>query len=376
MKKKPFRDYHILEFFKSYNPKEMPLDRALRHYFKHNRALGAKDRAEIAETVYGIIRWLGLVDFFCKKPITYEKRLQIFRDLSSLKKELPENMPEHIAVSFPKVLFNKVKESHGQKAKEICLALNKRAPLTIRVNSLKISRDKLFNGWKEKYRISLCRLAKDGIIFHEKINLFSLPEFKEGFFEIQDEASQLAAEMVDVKRGDSVLDFCAGAGGKALAIAARLGNSGQIYLHDIRKKILQDAKKRFKRAGAQNFQIFSPDDPKLKKLKKKMDWVIADVPCTGSGTYRRNPDMKWRFSGTMLKELVGKQRHIFEKALSFLKPDGKIAYFTCSILQEENQLQVAHFLKTYNLSLVGTPLQTIPKPNGMDGFFAAIFSRS
>lgn len=374
MKKRPFREHHLLNFFEGYEIKPQALDFALHLYFKGNKALGSKDRAWIAKNVYGIVRWQGLIDYFLDEPINYEKRLETFIDLDPLKFKNREDIPEHIRVSFPKILFDQIKKSHGKKAEEICYALNSAAPTTIRVNALKTTREKILESWEKKYEVSPCKKAPNGIIFNKRINFFELPEFKQGFFEVQDEASQLVADMIDAKPNDSILDYCAGSGGKTLAFAPKLNNSGQIYLYDIRPRILQEAKKRLKRAGVQNAQIIKPNDPKLKKLKKKMDWVLVDAPCTGSGTYRRNPDMKWKFDEQMLKELVGKQRNIFEKALSFLKPGGHIVYATCSILKEENQTQVEHFLKTYDLQLVGTPFQSTPMIDGMDGFFAAVFS--
>ncbi len=123
-----------------------------------------------------------------------------------------------------------------------------------------------------------------------------MPEFKQGLFEVQDEGSQLIANLMDPTPGDQVMDYCAGSGGKTLAFAPKMQHRGQIYLHDIRPWALDEARKRLKRAGIQNAQVVLPEDPKLNKLRGKMDWVLVDAPCTGSGTFRRNPDMKWKFS--------------------------------------------------------------------------------
>lgn len=229
--------------------------------------------------------------------------------------------------------------------------------------------------WKGKYEVSPCQLAPHGIVFHKKINFFNLPEFKEGLFEVQDEGSQLVADLCRVEPGEQVLDYCSGSGGKTLAFAYRMQQKGQIFLHDIRDHILAEAKKRLKRAGIQNAQIIEYESPKLKKLKKKMDWVLVDAPCSGTGTLRRNPDMKWKFSEEALRRLVGEQRMIFEKALSFLKPSGKIVYATCSILKEENEEQISHFLKTYPLELAADPFRSLPQKDSMDGFFGAVFKK-
>lgn len=200
-----------------------------------------------------------------------------------------------------------------------------------------------------------------------------MPEFKKGLFEVQDEGSQLLAALVKAEPGQLVMDYCAGSGGKTLAFAPLMHNKGQIFLHDIRSYALIEARKRLKRAGIQNAQIVLAEDEKLKKLKKKMDWVLVDAPCSGTGTMRRNPDMKWAFTEDTIPRLVGQQRTIFEKALSYLHPQGKIIYATCSLLKEENEEQVTHFLKTYSLKLVAPFFQTKPSKGEMDGFFGAIF---
>jgi 16S rRNA C967 or C1407 C5-methylase (RsmB/RsmF family) len=163
-----------------------------------------------------------------------------------------------------------------------------------------------------------------------------------------------------------VLDYCAGAGGKTLAFAHLLQQTGQIYLHDIRPAALQEARKRLNRAGVQNVQFsISPT------LKGKMDWVIVDVPCSGTGTLRRNPDLKWKFETMDLEKLMGEQQAIFQEALSYLHPEGHIVYMTCSILPHENEHQIQYFQKTFDLEVVEI-FQTLPLLNGMDGFFAAV----
>ena len=218
-------------------------------------------------------------------------------------------------------------------------------------------------------------LITNSIIFNKKINFFGTEEFKQGLFEIQDEGSQNVAALVKAKPGQHFIDYCAGAGGKALAIAPSMDNKGQIYLHDIRNYPLQQAKKRLKRAGIQNAQIIEAGSAKLRKLKRSADWVFVDTPCSGSGTWRRNPTMKWDYKEGMIETLVGQQRTIFEKALSFMKPEGHIVYATCSIFPEENQQQIEHFTSLYDLEVVGKPFQSLPTPNGMDGFFGAILKK-
>lgn len=374
MLKIPFRDFHLLKILETYSKKKLPLDLIIGDYFHANKALGSKDRAYIANTAYHIIRWKGLLNHILNSEDNWEEILKFISSNDLNEYVHSKTIPPHIRVSFPEILFDLLKNSYGiDRALELCLLCNEQAPATIRVNTLKISRDKLFEKWKNEYQIRLCKHSKTGIIFDRKINFFGLPEFKEGFFEVQDEGSQLLAELIEAMPGDQILDFCSGSGGKALAIAPKMAQKGQLFLHDIREKALIEAKKRLKRAGIQNAQIIKEDSLTLKKLKKKMDWILVDAPCSGTGTLRRNPDMKWRFDEETVPKLVGLQRIIFEKALSYLKPEGKIVYATCSMLFEENQQQVEHFLRTYPLEVINSPLQTWPKSGEMDGFFGVTF---
>jgi 16S rRNA (cytosine967-C5)-methyltransferase len=208
-----------------------------------------------------------------------------------------------------------------------------------------------------------------GIHFHERINFFILPEFKEGLFEIQDEASQMAAGLVKAKPKQHVLDFCAGAAGKTLAFAHLLKNTGQIYLHDIRQRALHRGRERLNRAGVQNVQFALPSK------KGEMDWIVVDVPCTGTGTLRRNPDLKWKFDPSKLDHLLEEQRAIFREAVAYLHVDGHIIYMTCSLLPQENEEQAAYFQKEFSLEIVET-FKTPPLLNGMDGFYAVVFKNT
>ncbi len=377
MNKLPFRDYHILQLLKSWDGDERcPLDLSIHRYFKTHKALGSKDRAEIAETIYGMVRWLALIDFLVEGSASWTNRLELYRSFDPSVYQNDPAIPSHIKLSFPQDLYSLIVNSHGEEeAKKICWDCNFPAPTTVRANTLKTSRKKLLKLWDHDFDVSACKQTDTGICFHKKVNFFQLPAFKEGKFEVQDEGSQLLAELIECKPGEHVLDYCAGSGGKTLAFAPRMRGKGQIFLHDIRPHILLEARKRLKRAGIQNSQIVLPDDKKLSSLKKKMDWVLVDAPCSGTGTLRRNPDMKGKFDQEMLTRLTGQQRTIFEKALSYVKPGGHIVYSTCSILNEENQDQIEHFAKTYPIELKGAPFSSIPRVGGMDGFFGAIFVR-
>jgi 16S rRNA C967 or C1407 C5-methylase (RsmB/RsmF family) len=305
------------------------------------------------------------------KKGSWEERLNFYKNWDP--SQAGEDIPPFISLSCPEELYQAVVRTYGEKqAFQILFDSNFPAPTYVRVNTLKTTREKLLALWKD-FAVKESPEAPNAILFEKKTNFFSLPEFKSGYFEVQDAASQLVGELVDPKPGDHVMDFCSGSGGKTLAFAPKMEGKGQIYLHDIRKGILIEAKKRLARAGVQNAQILQAlDESKMKKLKKKMDWVLVDAPCTGTGTYRRNPCMKYHYSSQMLERLTGQQRVIFERALSFLKPGGSIVYATCSLLKEENENQVEHFIKTYNLKLKGSPFKSIPALNSKDGLFGAV----
>jgi len=370
---------HLLKILNSFDMQLGPLDGYLASYFRANKACGSKDRACIAETIYGLMRWRALFDFLLKKPkVSWEERVDLFFQKKPEDFLTDTTIPLHIRLSFPKLLFQEIVSSWGEeKASKICLALNGPAPTTLRANTLKIGRDALVERLKtDGLLVSPTTVSPHGIICHKKVNFFALPAFKEGLFEVQDEASQLVALFCPAKPQDLVLDFCSGSGGKTLALACKLAGTGQLFLHDVRERALIEARRRLKRASIQNCQLIHSDEKeKLEKLKKKMDLVLVDSPCSGTGTLRRNPDMKWKYTPEMLDRLAGMQRTIFEQALSFVKPSGRIVYATCSILGRENGDQIDHFLKTYPLEVEGTPFQTLPEKGAMDGFFAVCFRK-
>ncbi len=371
-----FPEHHLFQLLKRYENQHLALDLFLSQYFKANKALGSKDRQLIAHAVYGMSRFKLLLDYLAGPAPNWEQRYAIFRSFQPNSYLSVNTIPLHVRVSFPEELFTLLKDAYGEeKAIELCQISNTEAPIAVRINPLKTTRAEMLSKWQAEYDVVPCEHSPFGIQFKKRVPLTSFPEFKEGFFEIQDEASQLAAALVKVKPQELALDYCSGAGGKTLGFAHLMKNTGQVFLHDIRANILEQARKRLKRAGIQNGQFLPAGHLALGKLKKKMDWVLVDAPCTGTGTLRRNPDQKWRFSVEMLERLVGQQRMIFEKGLSYLKPGGKIVYATCSMLPAENERQIEHFMKVYDLKLVDQPFVSLPSYGGMDGFFAATLSR-
>lgn len=374
---KNFHEHHILNIFSEFEEdNKIPFDLLLSRYGRQHRALGSKDRKMIGETCFELIRWFKLLDQE-KGPLSWKERLHLLltTDLEKLKTN-PKLSPS-TRCSTPDWIFQKLSKAYGEaKALEICLVLNERAPLTIRANRLKITKEALYERLAQDYKIKKCSLARDGISFYESTHLLSSPLYKQGFFEIQDEASQYVSSLVRAKPGDLILDYCSGSGGKTLAFAPDMKNQGQIYLHDIREAILYQAKKRLKKAGVQNGQCLFPSEARKKgMLKGKMDTVLVDAPCSGSGTWRRNPDQKWKFSEKEFMQLEKTQEQIFKEALSFVKPKGRILYVTCSLFPEENEHQVEKFLQFFPVELEESPFQSTPKSQEMDGFFAASFIR-
>lgn len=373
---RPFRQHHALQILQSYDSTLGPLDGYLRRYFLANKAIGSKDRKAIVQWVYGLIRWERLIDFLlgATSP-SWEGRLDWLEEHDPRDYLHKKNIPAQIRACLPEELFSRMIRSHGDEgALEIARVSNTEAPITIRVNRLKTSRKELLQKLSDFAPFETTR-SPYGITFPTRINLFGLEQFKEGLFEMQDEGSQLLADLVQVEAGDHFLDYCAGAGGKTLAIAPKMRGKGQIYLHDIREHALQEAKQRLRRAGVQNSQVIVAGSENLKKLKQKMDWVLVDAPCSGTGTLRRNPEMRERITGESIDRLVGQQRTIFESALSYVKEGGKIVYATCSVLNEENQEQVEWFLAHYPIELVDEPFVCLPAEDGADGFFAAVFQK-
>lgn len=356
--KKPFRDVHLLKFLHGWKT-SYPLDLALHNYFKENRAIGSKDRKEIREKVYFIVRNLRALDY-PHDMLTWEERIDKLPHF-----QIDPSWPEGVQASFPDFLYEIFKKDWGDQAFPIAQASNTQAPITIRANSAKISRDDLLKELQKTFKVKPTVHSSEGITFLEPVRFDTISLFKKGFFEVQDEGSQLVAAKVQAKPKETVLDYCSGSGGKALAIAPRMQGQGSLFLHDIRLSALQEARKRCKKAGVQNVQFVLP--------KHKVDWVLVDAPCSGTGTLRRSPEMKWRLMESDLAGLVLLQREVFEKGLSFLKKGGRIVYATCSILSRENREQLDYFLSKYPIELEGDILATFPKIEEMDGFFAAAF---
>lgn len=365
-----FLNRHIQNFFHILETSNQPLDLLLSTYFRAHKNLGSKDRKIIGDLIYGMTRWKTLLDHFAPSD-----RISFYQNIDWEKILCDASIPKAARLGLPEFLYSRFCAHFGLDQTEILgKILNQTAPTTIRVNLLKTTREKLLDAWKDRFSLSPCLHSPSGIRFSKREPLFTLPEFKEGLFEIQDEGSQLISDLVAAVPGNSVLDYCSGSGGKTLGFAPRMQGKGQIYLHDIRKSALFEARRRLKRAGIQNVQYLQ-DKEMLKKIIGKCDWVLIDVPCSGTGTLRRNPDHKWKLNAPMIEQYVQEQRAIAREACQYVKPGGRLVYATCSLLPEENGAQVEYILKNLPLTLEKEPLLLLPQPGGMDGFFSAVFKK-
>ena len=371
---KSFLQNQILAFFKLWN-ETGPLDLALGDFFRARKYLGSHDRRTIGDSIYALVRWQSLFDHFDPGKSIVKRLYMLLEKTAEEWAKIP-GVPLFARYAASPFLYKKLTEIYGMKqGAELCLTLSESAPIAIRTNLMKTDRKQLFEMLQKRFAVSEGALTETAICFFKREPLFSLPEFKDGLFEVQDEGSQKVAELVAALPSQRVLDYCSGSGGKALAIAARMGGKGEIYLSDVRKNALVQAKKRLCRAGVQNAQVLPMDHPTFTKLAGKMDWVLLDVPCSGTGTLRRNPEMKLRIDSLMIQRLVQEQRSIIDKAIRFVKPGGRIVYATCSILPEENEEQILYFAEKQGFVLENKPLKILPSSGGCDGFFAAVFRK-
>ncbi|HEY4072114.1 MAG TPA: RsmB/NOP family class I SAM-dependent RNA methyltransferase [Herbaspirillum sp.] len=393
-----------------------PADGTLSRYFREHTRLGARERGVVAEAIYGLLRnkamftnfaesgngpsmrrltLLGLADAVGIDSLggLSEEETAWLQRTSEIDRTL---MPPLMRSNLPLWLFDKLVARDGEAA-TLALAdgMNQQAPLDLRVNSLKATREEVIA--ELAAAPVLCEptpYAPLGLRVIKKPSLQNLPLFKSGAIEVQDEGSQLLAQIVGAKRGEMVVDFCAGAGGKTLAIGALMRNTGRLYAFDISDKRLAKLKPRMARSGLSNVHpvlIAHENDAKVKRLAGKIDRVLVDAPCSGLGTLRRNPDVKWRQTPASILEMNTKQISILSSAARLVKAGGRLVYGTCSILDEENEAIVAQFLAANeDFALVPMKdvlaeqkielemldyLKLLPQTHHTDGFFAAVMER-
>ena len=407
----------------------VPMDATVGDYMRSRRYIGSRDRADIAERVYDIMRaharlswWLAKAD--C--PDTPRHRVLFWLALAELKnrdtdiaalfdggkygadpltprecdwaallKDCPlddPNMPVAVRVECPPDYEEKLRARFGTAFEDEMRAMIAGATLDLRVNTAKVSREDVEVALhKDRVHTDPTPYAAAGLRARHKAYLAKTKAFVKGWIDIQDEGSQLTAQVCGAQPGMQVIDYCAGAGGKTLALADAMRNKGRIVAMDIDGRRLEKARPRFKRAGVSDIVEVRPlDDERnrkwLKRQKATMDLVLADVPCTGTGTWRRNPDMRWRVYGPSLEELVAVQAEILERVARTVKPGGRLVYATCSLLPEENERQVEAFLARHPEFVPVAPdlpgietsepyLRLSPLRHNTDGFFAAVLEK-
>jgi len=283
--------------------------------------------------------------------------------------------PLEVRASLPPWLCERLVQLGGEA---LALSTTKAAPHTLRANTLKGIRDDVIAALRaEDVACEASARSSTGIRLLAPADLFRTKAFHAGLFEVQDEGSQLIAELCAAQAGEKVTDGCAGAGGKTLALAAAMQNKGSITALDVHGGRLTALQERARRAGAHNVRAVSlEDDPKIvKRLRGVCDLVLVDAPCSGTGVLRRNPDTSWRLVDDDVRRLVTLQRELLERYAPLVKPGGRLVYATCSLLPEENDDAVAAFVAAHPDFVVDTRLHLRPDRDGTDGFFAARLNR-
>jgi 16S rRNA (cytosine967-C5)-methyltransferase len=400
-----------------------PADAIVSRFFRDHRGFGPRERATMAETVYTVLRKKQMFDHFAPSGSgPKERRLAILGFygpgdflrsalsdqeiawLDQCEKIKPEDLMERHRHNLPEWLVQPLKDQLGDEFWPLVESFNKGAGLDLRVNDFKAKRTDV---QKELAALGIKAVPTPfspwGLRIAGKPALSKMEAFKRGDFEVQDEGSQLLAMLLDAKRGEMVVDFCAGAGGKTLAIGAAMRSTGRLYAFDTSAGRLDAFKSRLARSGLSNVHpaaIAHERDDRVKRLSGKIDRVLVDAPCTGMGTLRRNPDLKWRQTQVAVDEMTVKQTAILQSAARLVKPGGRLVYATCSVLPQENEAIAAAFsaanpdFKVLDVGEVLTGLKVEqaaslcsggdtgqrylrlwPHRHQTDGFFAAVWER-
>lgn len=426
-----------IEILQAIDESGRPADRILDRYIRDRRFIGGGDRSAIAARVWGIFRRRARLDWWIKKAgkgIGRNARGRVLADLvlhdrqdvsgiaemfdgsrhapDALEKAESEalrrivgndldspEMPEAVRAECPAWLWPYMQTRFGDEAAAALAGLGREAPFDLRVNPLAgLGRDAVVASLaEEQIPAELTALSPVGLRLDRRRPVDRMAVFKSGAVEVQDEGSQIAALLTGAGPGMLAIDYCAGAGGKALALAAGMENKGRLILFDVSKGRLDRAAVRLRRAGVHNAErkVLAEGDKSLKRLAGKADRVLVDAPCSGTGTWRRNPDAKWRYGADDLAELTKTQRSILERAASLVKPGGRVIYVTCSVLRAENEDVVDGFLAESDrfsvLPVAGVWAETVgdtlcpasgpyltlaPHRDGTDGFFVAVLERA
>ncbi len=402
-----------------------PADAVMSRYFRQHAKLGSRDRGLVAEAAffalrrYATLRWMmqpaqaeraprlaALITLARQHGLSALDPRALRGDDRAVRHALSmrvESAPRAVQAELPTWLYRRVGEQYPE-ATALLAALCEPAPLDLRVNTGRARRDEVLAELRAATRQHAPLHAEptpyspDGIRLLEKPGLTRWPLYQEGRVEVQDEGSQLIARLVAPRRGEMVVDFCAGAGGKTLALGSLMRSTGRIYAFDIHARRLAGLGPRLKRSGLSNVHpaaIATENDLRVKRLSGKIDRVLVDAPCSGSGTLRRNPDLKWRFDESELARVNGVQQRVLAAAARLVKAGGRLVYSTCSLLVEENQRVVEGFLaaqpqfrpvpaadvlRVQGIDVPGLEAQApyfvmLPHLHATDGFFAAVLER-
>lgn len=376
-------------------------DKVLRSTLKRDKRWGARDRNFIAQTTYDIVRWKRLYAEIAdvKEPFDRPNLFRLFAVWATLNdikipdwKQFEDTPTRRIKGKFEE--FSKVRKLResipdwmdeigvkelGKKWDTEIAALNQQANVFLRVNRLKTTVENVQN---ELSDLDIETETIPGIPYalqlKERANVFTTDAFQKGYYEVQDASSQRVAAILNPQPGERVVDACAGAGGKTLHIAALMDNKGQLISMDIYDKKLQELKRRARRSGAFNIETRVIDSTKvIKKLHEKADKVLIDVPCSGIGVLKRNPDSKWKLQPEFLDRIKNTQREILDSYSKMVRPGGNLVYATCSILPSENEMQVSAFLgreEGKDFKLISEE-KLMPSKTGHDGFYIALMEK-
>jgi 16S rRNA (cytosine967-C5)-methyltransferase len=305
-----------------------------------------------------------------RKP-TLERLVESYASLNEKKCELSAaefwSYPDHLYKLF-------LKQWGKNGADKVMEALNRPAPITIRANLLKTTRDELRQRLAEEgIETKPTEYSPYGLVVLHRVNFSSLEFFQKGWFEVQDEGSQLASKMVSACEGETILDACAGGGGKSLFFAMEMRNRGTILANDSDVRKLKNLKKRVSRAGASCIRSLTRPN-ELEAYQGKCDAVVVDAPCSGTGTIRRSPDLKWRLTASQMDEYPKKQIELLGEYSDWVKPDGRLIYITCSLLEQENEKVVQKFAEQSRYQSEAF-FRTLPSEVDMDGFFVCVLKK-
>ena len=370
-------------------------DKVIEKVLKQNPKWGARDRRFIAETTYDIVRWYRFLQNITEAEendywkllggwcVLHEVQLPAWEEFKGLneKRILERNIKmksvRRFRESIPDWLDTLGEQELGKRWEKELHALNEEAAVVLRANTLKISaKDLQYSLRESEVETDYLRDFPDALVLTERQNIFRHPAFKEGMFEVQDAASQFIAPFLRVSPGMRVIDACAGAGGKTLHLAAIMKNKGRIIAMDVEAFKLEELQKRAKRAGVNNLEIRHIESSKtIKRLENSADRLLLDVPCSGLGVLKRNPDAKWKLSGEFIENVKELQQHILQDYCNMLKKDGLMVYSTCSVLPSENERQVDKFLERNGDKFELIDQKHSWPTDGFDGFYMALLRK-